>query len=216
MPRVILTYYDANGNIETFNTTKTSLTVGSSPRCDLLIEGLEPQACEIYLADEGFYAQQLGGQLAINDRPGPGYLKDNDTLTLGGWLSLRFGIDETEEHATPPPPPQPASGKPKTSLEPGARRHNSKTAVILGLLVPGGGQAYNGQPFKGAFFLLTTVLVLPWIWSLFDARSTAARLVEVGGRTGRGGPLWFIFHGWFAINVALTVLLVLTLAGVLQ
>ena len=216
MPRVILTYYDANGNIETFNTTKTPLTIGSSPQCDLLIDGLEAQACEIYLADEGFYVKQLGGKLAINDRPGSGYVNDNDTLTLGGWLSLRFGLEDAPQAPPPPPPSEPAAQNRAVELPPGAKRHTSKTAVILGLLLPGGGQAYNGQPFKGAFFLLTTVLVIPWIWSLFDARSTAARLVAAGGRTGRGGPLWFVLHGWFVINVALTALVVLTLAGVLQ
>ena len=107
MPRVILTYYDANGNIETFNTTKTPLTIGSSPQCDLLIDGLEAQACEIYLADEGFYVKQLGGKLAINDRPGSGYVNDNDTLTLGGWLSLRFGLEELRRllHLLPHPNP---------------------------------------------------------------------------------------------------------------
>jgi TM2 domain-containing membrane protein YozV len=216
---MILTYYDANGNLETFTTARSSLTIGSSSECDLIVDGLESQACEIYLADDGFYAKDLRGELAINDRPGPGYIKDNETLTLGGWLSLRFGVDEIEEHTAPPPPPPPpppTHEELKTSIQPGAKHHNSKTAVVLGLLLPGGGQAYNGQPFKGAFFLLTTVLVLPWVWSLFDARSTATRLAAAGGRTGRGGPLWFIFHGWFAINVALTALLVLTLAGVLK
>jgi TM2 domain-containing membrane protein YozV len=210
---MILTYYDADGNLETFTTVEPSLTIGSSSRCDLIVDGLDPQACEIYLADEGFYVKELGGQLAINDRPGPGYLKDNDTLTLGGWLSLRFGIEEVAEQSAPPPPPIQLESS--ASLQPGAKRHSSKAALILGILLPGGGQAYNGQPFKGAFFLVTTALVLPWIWSLFDARSTAARLAAAGGRTGRGGPLWFILHGWFAINVALTALLVLTLAGVL-
>jgi hypothetical protein len=132
---------------------------------------------------------------------------------------LRFGIEEEAaavEQSAPPPPPPPVQPETSTSLQPGAKHHNSKTAVILGLLLPGGGQAYNGQPFKGAFFLLTTILVVPWIWSLFDARSTAGRLAAAGGRTGRGGPLWFVLHGWFVINVALTALVVLTLAGVLQ
>lgn len=216
MPRLILSYYDSDGRARSFTSDEASITIGSDQDCALSISGLQPVECEIYLADLGYYAKQLAEHIAVNDIPGPDYLKNNDTLTLGGWLSLRVGVDEI-----PLPPAAPKdrayTQRPRqTSPAPGARRHTSRTAVVLGVLLPGGGQAYNGQPIKGALFLLTTVLVLPWIWSLFDARSTADRLVAAGGRTGRGGPLWFVLHGWFAINVALTVLVGLTVAGVLQ
>jgi TM2 domain-containing membrane protein YozV len=37
------------------------------------------------------------------------------------------------------------------------------------LLLPGSGQAWNGQPGKALAFLLTFWLVVPWIWSVIDA-----------------------------------------------
>jgi predicted RNA-binding Zn-ribbon protein involved in translation (DUF1610 family) len=36
-------------------------------------------------------------------------------------------------------------------------------------LFPGAGQAWNGQPGKAVFALLTFWLVVPWIWSVVDA-----------------------------------------------
>jgi hypothetical protein len=216
MPRLTLSYYDSDGQTRSFESDDPSVTIGSDPDCTLSIDNLQPVECEIYLADRGYYAKQLGQHITVNEVPGPGYLEDNDTLTLSEWLSLRVGVDEIPEPPTASKAPTSTQRPPQNSPTPGARHHASKTAVVLGVLLPGGGQAYNGQPIKGALFLLTTVLVLPWIWSLFDARSTANRLVAAGGRTGRGGPLWFILHGWFAINVALTVLVALTVAGVLR
>jgi len=216
MPRAILSYYDADGRVETFDSEQSSLTIGSSPECDVGIDGLREVACEIYLAEDGFYAEDKGGQLVINGRPGSGYLRDNDTLTLGGWMALRFGVDDDSGKAAPPAVSSPVGRTPGNPMLPGGRRHTAGTALALGVILPGGGQAYNGQPFKGAFVLLTTALVVPWIWSLFDARSTAARLAAAGGRTGRGGPMWFVLHGWFVINVVLTALVVLTLTGVLR
>jgi TM2 domain-containing membrane protein YozV len=43
-------------------------------------------------------------------------------------------------------------------------------------VVPGAGQAYNGQPIKGVFLFLTSVLVLPWLFALYDAHTKPTRL----------------------------------------
>ncbi len=216
MNHLTLSYYDGDGHTRTFISDGSPFKIGSAPSCAVSIEGLEPEVCEIYLAQDGYYAHELDGRVAISDRPGPGYLVHNGTLTLDDWLSLRVDIEAAPSVV---PDPRLEAATPRASQDAGVSpvsAAGSRTAVVLGLLLPGGGQAYNGQPFKGAFVLLATVLVIPWIWSLVDARSTAARLAAAGGRTRRGGPLWFILHGWFAVNVALTVLLVLTLTGVLQ
>jgi hypothetical protein len=64
-------------------------------------------------------------------------------------------------------------------LEPG-RSHSVGAATFLALVIPGAGQAYNGQPIKALFLLLTSALILPWLLSLFDARRVARRLVQGG------------------------------------
>ncbi|MBL8841850.1 MAG: hypothetical protein JNL90_10025 [Planctomycetes bacterium] len=42
-------------------------------------------------------------------------------------------------------------------------------------VVPGAGQALNGQLGRGLFVLLTCWLVVPWIWGIADAWRTAQR-----------------------------------------
>lgn len=213
MPRATLSYYDDSGRVRVFRAPGDDVTIGSDGVCDLTIPGLAPTACRVYLAEGGHYAHDLGGGVDVDGRPGSGYLADGGTLTLGGWLSLRFTLEPDEV-------PQPASRAaapsraPASALQPGARRHRPGTATVLGLL-GGGGQAYNGQPFKGAFFLLTSPLVIPWVWGLFDARAVARRIAASGGRTGRGGPVWFLLHAWLAVNLLLLTAIVLTLTGVL-
>jgi len=102
------------------------------------------------------------------------------------------------------------------SLDEPGRYHSVFFATLLALLIPGAGQAYNGQPIKGAFLLATSALVLPWLLSLFDARRVARRLVEGGGRYRKGGLVWVVFHLWFTLNFAGLVLLGLTFAGVIS
>ena len=111
---------------------------------------------------------------------------------------------------------QPSSVPRDTVPRPSApgRAHSVFAATILALLVPGAGQAYNGQPLKGVFLLGTSVLVLPWLLSLVDARRVARRLVQGGGRYRKGGLVWVFFHLWFALNLAGLVLIGLTVAGV--
>ena len=94
------------------------------------------------------------------------------------------------------------------------RNHSPGFALFAALLVPGGGQAYNGRPFKALFFLLTSALVLPWIWSLFDARREARRVRESGGRFGRGGCLWVFLQIWLVGVIALAARGGLTGSGV--
>jgi len=99
---------------------------------------------------------------------------------------------------------------------PAGRPHSPGLALGAGILVPGAGQAYNGQPAKALLFLLSAVLVFPWAWSVWDAWTVAGRLDAAGGRRGRGGPAWLLVQAWTAANLALFTLLALTVAGKLR
>ncbi len=46
-------------------------------------------------------------------------------------------------------------------------------AAVLSFLIPGLGQAYNGQVGKGVLFLLGWVLVIPWALAVMDAYYSA-------------------------------------------
>jgi len=89
-------------------------------------------------------------------------------------------------------------------------------ALVAALVIPGAGQAYNGYPGRAILFLLTSVLVLPWIGSLVEAWVAAKRIVREGGNFGRGGLPGIFLQGWFAFDVALFVAIVLTIQGVLR
>ncbi len=110
----------------------------------------------------------------------------------------------------PPPPPAPAAATKDVGWP------HSPVVATLAAVLPGAGQTYNGQPFKALAFLLFSPLLLPWIWSFFDAHSVAARMKSEGGRFGPGGVVWIALQVWLLFNVALCVLIVLTIAGVLR
>lgn len=96
------------------------------------------------------------------------------------------------------------------------RTHHPLFAFLLAVLIPGAGQAYNGQPFKAFCVVLFAPLVLPWLYSLYDAPARAKRMVQQGGRFGKGGLIWVVLQTWLVLNYALLILIGLTFAGVLQ
>ncbi len=57
---------------------------------------------------------------------------------------------------------------------------NPGLAAVLSFFIPGVGQMYNGEIGKGILFLITAWLIIPWIWSIFDAYSVANRINRVG------------------------------------
>lgn len=95
------------------------------------------------------------------------------------------------------------------------KRHSRRTASLLAVFIPGAGQAYNGRPVIGAWTAVLAPLVLPWILGIWAAGKKAGRIERRGGREGRGGPLWVVFHIWFVANWTLLVLAGLTMAGLL-
>ncbi|MBN2430252.1 MAG: hypothetical protein JXQ27_02195 [Acidobacteria bacterium] len=112
-------------------------------------------------------------------------------------------------HVRPTPPP---GGVVALAGSP----HHPSLALTLGILLPGAGQAYNGQPLKAAILALVSALVLPWLYSLYDAWSRASRVQASGGRRGSGGWIWVILHLWYLLVAGLLTLIVLTLLGVLS
>ena len=96
------------------------------------------------------------------------------------------------------------------------RPHSPTVALLVAFIMPGAGQAYNGMPIRGLFLLFTTPLVLPWLYSLYDAHVTARRIVAEGGRFGKGGYVWIFLQTWLVFNVSLMVLLGATMQGWLR
>lgn len=93
-------------------------------------------------------------------------------------------------------PPMPAAGAPAMpsiviqnvqtqqttpqTFVPG-RYKNPGVALLLSFVFPGGGQFYNGQAGKGLLVLFTFWMFgITYIWSLFDAYSSAQRINRVG------------------------------------
>ena len=53
-------------------------------------------------------------------------------------------------------------------------------ALLLSIIFPGGGQFYNGHVGKGILIFCTWWLLIPWIYGVFDAYSSANRINRVG------------------------------------
>lgn len=116
--------------------------------------------------------------------------------------------------SVPVRPPAPAAG-PAGPPPSAGRRHGTGLALAAGIVIPGAGQAYNGQPWKGLLILLFSPLIVPYLFGIYDAHRVARRIAGAGGRPGRGGPAWIVLQGWLAVNLLLLGVLVLTLTGVL-
>lgn len=110
----------------------------------------------------------------------------------------------------PPPAPPPL----QTTI-PG-RPHRPGLALLFAILIPGAGQAYNGRVKRAFFVPFLSPLILPWLISVVGAWTNARRICAGGGRHGRGGPVWVALQAWHVANIALAVLLYLTMTGRLK
>jgi TM2 domain-containing membrane protein YozV len=88
------------------------------------------------------------------------------------------------------------------------RNGQPRLACILSVFFPGAGQAFNGQIGKGFLFLLFSPMILPWIWSCYDAYETA----RVRGM--RGGGVHLALHLWLVFNAFVALALILSVFGV--
>ncbi len=84
------------------------------------------------------------------------------------------GADGVPQYLAParrsPPPASPAI--------PDGAGHSVGMAVLLGLVLPGMGQVYNGERDRAVWFAIGAVLVLPWLYGVFDALSVARAIVD--------------------------------------
>lgn len=70
------------------------------------------------------------------------------------------------------------SGEPAPAAPPARRgaTHRPVLSAAASIIAPGSGQALNGEPTRGLFFLLGAPLIVPWLWGAFDAARRSANL----------------------------------------
>ncbi len=97
----------------------------------------------------------------------------------GGCPQCRRRFGERRQSRRPPPPPLEwrAEGLRQTVVHGpvGSSFRDPVLAALLSAVIPGSGQVYNLQPFKGLFIFLTCWLVIPYFLGIFDAYLTAER-----------------------------------------
>lgn len=83
-------------------------------------------------------------------------------------------------------------------------------AAVLSFFIGGSGQIYNGQTGKGIMIFLTSVLIIPWLYGIFDAYLTAKKInqgsIKVQPRPGCATA---------ALIGALGMLIVISILGIL-
>jgi len=88
----------------------------------------------------------------------------------------RFGVRREKKR----PPPPPIDWRDGMEVRGVNRLENSAfrdpvLGALLSAVIPGAGQVYNLQFFKGLFVFLTCWLVIPYFLGIFDAYLTAER-----------------------------------------
>jgi TM2 domain-containing membrane protein YozV len=54
-------------------------------------------------------------------------------------------------------------------------KKNTGLITLIALFIPGGGQIYLGQYLKGVLILIFSWLVVPWLYGIYDAHTTASK-----------------------------------------
>lgn len=89
---------------------------------------------------------------------------------------------------------------------------NPIIAALLSFFIGGAGQIYNGQIGKGVLIFLTTWLVIPWIYGIFDAYNTAKRINR--GEIVTEAPLGCLIAVMVAFIVTWVIAIISLLAAI--
>ncbi|MCI0339731.1 MAG: hypothetical protein L0216_01045 [Planctomycetales bacterium] len=95
----------------------------------------------------------------------------------------------------------------------GRAEQRPEVAALFSALCPGLGQVYNGEIGKGVAFFLAGILILPWIWSLWDAARVAAA-IQRGERTGSTVPTGVVLLVLKIVAVLVPLLLIVVIVGI--
>lgn len=61
-------------------------------------------------------------------------------------------------------------------------KKNVGLITLISIFLPGGGQIYSSQYLKGILILLLSWLIIPWLYGIYDAHTTANRFnIELYG-----------------------------------
>ena len=88
----------------------------------------------------------------------------------------------------------------------GAQPLMPEVALILAILLPGTGQFYNGQFWKGLLIGLTSWLIVPWIWGIYDAFTVTKRINDGEITPVRSGCL-FAFLCFLALFIVMPLVI---------
>lgn len=113
-------------------------------------------------------ASATGAQMA--PRAGSNIILNAPTAPMAAPAMPSIVIQNVQSHQSPAP----SAYVPHVVKNPGI-------ALLLSFIFPGGGQFYNGHAGKGFLVLFTFwIFGITYIWSLFDAYSSAQRINRVG------------------------------------
>jgi TM2 domain-containing membrane protein YozV len=133
----------------------------------------------------GFAAMRLAARIVVQWRSGEAMFCVKCGTQLDDAASFCSRCGSATTIAPPAYAPLPAS-VPKPQMPPNQRPVIAQgykepgIALLLSIVFPGAGQFYNGHIGKGIVVLLTFWLLIPYIWSLFDAFRSAKRINQFG------------------------------------
>jgi len=144
----------------------------------------------------------------VPPQPGQAYPQPAQAVPQPGYALPQAG------HPIPPRGYPQAVAPPGPRPGPFGRPHSPAVATTAAVLIPGAGQAYNGQFFKGLMVLLLSPLLLPYFLGIWDAHHQAGKTLRTGRRTGRGGLGWILIQAMLAADALLLAIIILTGTGV--
>ena len=86
-----------------------------------------------------------------------------------------------------------------------ADAHSPGLAGLLGLVLPGMGQVYNGERERAVWFAIGAVLIVPWVWGVFDAVAVARTIKSGAARRPDTAAREAAVRGHLLLNMSILV-----------